>query len=418
MSGVEILLIGLAILALLGVVFEEVTHISKAKITLFTGTLSWVILYLTAMTDSTTELVNHHLEENIAEIASLWLFLVAAMTFVAYLNKKRMIESLINRMLPSKISERKLLFMTGLFAFFFSSLADNITATLVSVAMILPLGLPKEKVIKFAVLAVFAVNSGGVALITGDVTTLMIFLEGKTEIQNLLWLSLPALCSVILLAAMLSFGMKGQITLSRNRIPVNRVDMLIAAIFLTTILLTILGNIAFKIPPVLSFLCGLSVMFLVAHFLRKDNDEDPILDYIRRIEFDTLLFFLGILLLVGMLKQIHVLDVLIKIYDVMPLYAANYVLGVMSSFIDNVPLTAALLKADIHMDPGAWLSLTYAVGVGGSLLVIGSAAGIVAMSKVPGLTFGRFAKFSLPLVIAYSFGYLLVHYLGQFLFGQ
>src|SRR5690606_3438630 len=121
------------------------------------------------------------------------------------LNKKRMIESLINRMLPSKISERKLLFMTGLFAFFFSSLADNITATLVSVAMILPLGLPKEKVIKFAVLAVFAVNSGGVALITGDVTTLMIFLEGKTEIQNLLWLSLPALCPVILLAAMLSF---------------------------------------------------------------------------------------------------------------------------------------------------------------------------------------------------------------------
>ncbi|MBN7827907.1 SLC13 family permease, partial [Bowmanella dokdonensis] len=125
-----------------------------------------------------TELVNHHLEENIAEIASLWLFLVAAMTFVAYLNKKRMIESLINRMLPSKLSERKLLFMTGLFAFFFSSLADNITATLVSVAMILPLGLPKEKVIKFAVLAVFAVNSGGVALITGDVTTLMIFLDG------------------------------------------------------------------------------------------------------------------------------------------------------------------------------------------------------------------------------------------------
>ncbi|WP_102794666.1 sodium:proton antiporter NhaD [Bowmanella denitrificans] len=418
MSGVEIFLIGLAVLALLGVIFEEVTHISKAKITLFTGTLSWVILYLSAATDSATELVNHHLEENIAEIASLWLFLVAAMTFVAYLNKKRMIESLINKLLPSRISERNLLFMTGLFAFFFSSLADNITATLVSVAMILPLGLSKDKVLKFAVLAVFAVNSGGVALITGDVTTLMIFLDGKTEIQNLLWLSLPSLCSVLLLAAMLSFGMQGQITLSRKRIPVNKVDMLIALVFLATILMTILGNIAFKIPPVLSFMCGLSVMFLMAHFLRKDNDEDPILDYIRRIEFDTLLFFLGILLLVGMLKQIQVLDVLLKIYEVMPLPVANYTLGVLSSFIDNVPLTAALLKADIHMDPGAWLSLTYAVGVGGSLLVIGSAAGIVAMSKVPGLTFGRFAKYSLQLIIAYSFGYLLVHWLGQYLFIQ
>ena len=416
MGAVEFLLIGLALLALLGVIFEEITHISKAKVTLFTGTLSWVILFLNAQGQQAAEAVDRHLHENIAEIANLWLFLVAAMTFVAYLNKKRLIESLMNKLLPSRMSERKLLLMTGLFSFFFSSLADNITATLVSIAMILPLGLSKDKVVKFAVLAVFAVNSGGVALITGDVTTLMIFLADKTEIQHLLWLSLPALASVLLLTGLLSIGMSGQITLKRKPVEVMGADILIAGIFLLTIILTILGNVMFHIPPVLSFLCGLSVMFLVAHFIRHDNDEDPILDYIRRIEFDTLLFFLGILLLVGMLKQIRVLELLLQIYDNLPPYQANFVMGVLSSVIDNVPLTAALLKADIQMDPAAWLSLTYAVGVGGSLLVIGSAAGIVAMSKVPGLTFGRYARFSLILLLAYSVGYLLVQLLGHWLF--
>ncbi|MDO6805267.1 SLC13 family permease, partial [Wenyingzhuangia sp. 1_MG-2023] len=100
------------------------------------------------------------LEENIGEIASLWLFLLAAMTFVVYLNKKGMIESLIYKVLPSQISERKLLFLTGLFSFVFSSLADNITATLISIALILSLNLPTPKTLRFATLVVFAVNSG------------------------------------------------------------------------------------------------------------------------------------------------------------------------------------------------------------------------------------------------------------------
>ncbi|MBA1272588.1 sodium:proton antiporter NhaD [Stutzerimonas azotifigens] len=407
------ILIGLALIALLGVIFEEKTHVNKAKVTLFFGTLSWVLLFVFSTPGDERSLVLESLNENVADIAGLWIFLVAAMTFVAYLNKKGMIETLIYLVLPARISERALLFLTALFCFVFSSLADNITATLVSITLILSLRLDAAKTVKFATLVVFAVNSGGVALITGDVTTLMIFLAGKVKILQLLALALPAFAAVMLLAFMLSVGMNGEVTVTKKRTEVRGVDVAIALIFLGTILSTIAGNFFFQIPPVLTFLTGLSIMFLVARFFNEDNDTDPILEYVRQVEFETLFFFLGILLLVGMLKEIQVLDGLVRIYDMIPAVAANYLMGVLSAAIDNVPLTAALLKSGLDMGTAEWMVLTYAVGVGGSLLVIGSAAGIVAMSKVPGLTFGTYLKYFLFLFIAFNCGFAGVYMLGR-----
>ena len=405
-------LIALAVAALLGVVLEEITHVNKAKVTLFFGTLAWLLLFIFAPAGEVRETVLESLNENIAEIAGLWIFLVAAMTFVAYLNKKGMIENLIYLVLPQRISERALLFLTATFCFVFSSLADNITATLVSITLILSLQLDRAKTIKFATLVVFSVNSGGVALITGDVTTLMIFLAGKVAILQLLALAVPAFVAVMVLAAMLSIGMKGEVAVQGQRNDVRGVDVAIALIFLCTILSTIVGNFLFQIPPVLTFLAGLSVMFLVARFFSDDNDSDPILEYVRQVEFETLFFFLGILLLVGMLKEIRVLDGLVHIYDQVPAVMANYLMGVMSAAIDNVPLTAALLKSGLEMGVAEWMVLTYAVGVGGSLLVIGSASGIVAMSKVPGLTFGSYLRYMLYLFIAFNIGFAGVYLVG------
>ncbi|WP_313089109.1 sodium:proton antiporter NhaD [Pseudomonas sp.] len=406
------LLVGIAVAALLGVVLEEISHVNKAKVTLFFGTLSWMLLFIFSPVGAERDGVLASLNENIAEIAGLWIFLVAAMTFVAYLNKKGMIENLIYLVLPKRISERALMFLTATFCFVFSSLADNITATLVSITLIMSLKLSAEKTIKYAALVVFAVNSGGVALITGDVTTLMIFLAGKVAILQLLLLALPAFAAVLLLAALLSIGMSGQVFVENHRTDVRRVDIAIALIFLATILSTIAGNFFFQIPPVLTFLTGLSIMFLVARFFSDDIETDPILEYVRQVEFETLLFFLGILLLVGMLKEIHVLDGLVRIYDQVPAVLANYLMGVLSAAIDNVPLTAALLKSGLQMGIAEWMVLTYAVGVGGSLLVIGSAAGIVAMSKVPGLTFGSYLRFSLYLFIAFNLGFAGVYLTG------
>ncbi|VUD41264.1 Na(+)/H(+) antiporter NhaD [Thalassocella blandensis] len=409
------ILLGLSFLALLGIVFEEVTHVNKAKVTLFFGTFCWVLLYAFSPSSHETGFINSAFNENMGEIASLWLFLVASMTFVAYLNKKGMIENLIYLFMPKRVNEKALLFLTALFCFVFSSLADNITATLVSITLILSLKLDKQKTIRFATLVVFAVNSGGVALITGDVTTLMIFLAGKIQITELLLLILPAFIAVMTLAAIMSFGLSGTITVSSHRTDVRRVDIVIAAVFLLTILATIVGNIAFQLPPALTFLMGLSIMFLIARFYHDDEERDAILDYIRTIEFDTLLFFLGILLIVGMLKEIHILDTLASHYAIVPDYVSNYVIGFISAIIDNVPLTAALLKSDITMSKPSWMGLTYAVGAGGSLFIIGSAAGIVAMSKIKGLTFVSHLRYLWMLTLAYTIGYGGVYLVGNLL---
>ena len=411
------LLIILALMAFALIVLEDVIHVNKAQSTLFLGSLAWLLLFIHRPLGLTSESVHENLLENLTEIATLWLFLMAAMTFVAFLNHKGLITALIYRILPEQVSEKKLMFIVALFAFVFSSLADNITATLVCVTLVLSLGLPAAKTVRFTVLVVFAVNSGGVSLITGDVTTLMIFLADKVHIENLLLLALPSFSAVMLLTWMMSRHSEEIVTVPRGESQYERdpVGIMIAVLFLFTIIATIVLNVISGVPPVLTFLFGLSVMFLMGRFLYPSDNRENLLDYIRVIEFDTLLFFLGILLLVGMLKEIGVLDNLTHLYDGLPSLVANYVMGLLSALVDNVPLTAALLKADPQLSLADWLSLTYAVGVGGSLLIIGSAAGIVAMSKAEAVTFGSYIRYVGYLLAAYSVGYAGSYLIGLLL---
>ena len=401
----------LAIVAFLMVVLEEVIHINKAKSTLFIGTLCWILAYVFPIHGVPASEISEQLNENLLEIATLWLFLMSAMTFVAYLNSKGFISSLVQRLLPSELHERTLMVILGCFAFIFSSFADNVTATLVSLAVITSLKIEARKRLKYATLIIFAVNSGGVSLITGDVTTLMIFLAGKVSIPNLLLLVGPSLCGVIVLAAMMSVRMRGRVTFSAETKPIERTDIIISIIFIATIFSTLLLNAFFQVPPVLTFMFGLSCMFLVAQYLLRKTDRS-ILNYIREIEFDTLLFFVGILLIVGILKEIRLLDYLTSLYDFMPVEYANFLLGISSALIDNVPLTAAVLKANVDMNMASWLSMTYATGVGGSMLVIGSAAGIIAMSKVKELNFISYLSMFGYLLVAYSVGYWLSYLLA------
>ncbi|AZQ09516.1 sodium:proton antiporter NhaD [Shewanella khirikhana] len=400
-------LIILAVLALLSIIFEEVTHLNKAKTTLFLGCVSWVALFMAAGGGEHTELVAHELNENLLEIATLWLFLMSTMTFVAYLNAKGMIQIMVQKIFPQRVSVRMLMIQVALFALVLSAFCDNVTATLVSLGLLTTFKLDKQMRRRMAVLIIFAVNSGGVALITGDVTTLMIFLSGHVHISELLILFIPAAASVFLLAILFSMNARGEVSTT----PINRayqpVDIAIAAIFFITIIMTMVLNVLFGIPPVLTFLTGLSVMFLVGHTIRSDKEETKILEYIRQVEYDTLLFFLGILLLVGMLKEIGTLELLTEVYAMHDPNISNFVTGMGSAILDNVPLTAALLKAEPVLSTPEWLGLTYAVGVGGSLLVIGSAAGIIAMSKVKELTFVTYLKYVPSLLLSYVVGYAL-----------
>lgn len=409
-------LITLAILALLSIIFEEVTHINKAKTTLFFGCVSWLTLFICADSVEQTQATQHHLNENLLEIATLWLFLMSTMTFVAYLNAKGMIQNLVQRLFPAQLSQRKLMLMVALFALVLSAICDNVTATLVCLGLLQSFNLERRVQLRMAVLIVFAVNSGGVALITGDVTTLMIFLAGHVNMEQLITLLLPSSVGVVVLTTLLGARLKGQVSCAPVAANFSAVDIIIAIVFFSTILATMLLNLFFSVPPVLTFLTGLSLMFLVGRTIKTDSEQTKVLEYIRQIEYDTLLFFLGILLLVGMLQEIHLLTQIAEVYSQFDPQYSNYVAGAISALLDNVPLTAALLKASPQLVTADWLSLTYAVGVGGSLLAIGSAAGIIAMSKVESLTFVSYLRYFPALVIAYSVGYVLTLVLANLWF--
>ena len=401
----NLILLLLAVLAFLAIVFEDLIHVDKAKTTLFLGTLCWILLFLFG---PDREAVEAAFAENILDIASLWLFLVAAMTFVAYLNQHGLVEALVHRLMPARLPKRLLLPFTAVFAFLLSSFCDNITTTLVTVALIHTLRLDMQQNIKLAVLAVFSINSGGAALITGDVTTLMIFTAGKLGIGDLFAIVLPGLTACLILAVLLMPGFDGALAPRPSLTHASRFDIWVAVIFLCTILLTLLVNLVVHVPPLLVFMFGLSIVFLLARFMQRRDAELPIIDYIRRIEFDTLLFFLGVLLIVGMLKEIGTLNSITQLYGRFEPQIANYLIGFVSAVIDNVPLTAAVLKSGLQMPVTDWLGFTYCVGVGGSLLAVGSASGVLMMSKVDGLSFLTYLRYTPHLLLAFSVGYALI----------
>lgn len=415
--SIEFLLVIFALLALLGVMLEEVIHINKAKTTLFFGSLSWLVMFIFSGGHEQQDVMLEKLNHNLLEIATLWLFLMATMTFVAYLNAKGIVQAVVQRLCPAQMSVRSLMLLVALFAMMLSMICDNVTATLVTLGLVHAFNIDQKTRIKLAVLVVFAVNSGGVALITGDVTTLMIFLSGHVTMPQLLLLWIPAIVGVMVLAGLMFPGISGHVSTEKDPRVFTGMDWAIVATFFSTIICTMLFNFFFHVPPVLTFLVGLSIMFFIGHFMHLDPEETRILEYVRQIEYETLLFFLGILLLVGMLKEIGTLDLLTSFYSQVAPQYANYMMGLFSALIDNVPLTAALLKSEPDLSTTEWLALTYGVGVGGSLLAIGSAAGIIAMSKVKGLTFGAFLRYTPFVLVAYSAGYLVAFGLAGSVFG-
>jgi Na+/H+ antiporter NhaD/arsenite permease-like protein len=402
---IEVVIGALALIALLSIALEDVIHFNKAKTTLFLGCLSWVILFIYFSGNGKTAHIQEVLNENLLDVASLWLFLMATMTFVAYLNARGMVSAIVQWVMPGELTFRQLTILLGVFAMLLSMVCDNITATLVCIGVVQAFQLEPKERIRLCILLVFAVNSGGVILITGDVTTLMIFSAGHVTIAQLLKLILPAAAGVALLTLLLSAGPSRRITAENQTHQIEWLDVVIGTVFLSTIVATMLFNLFFDIPPVLTFLLGLSIMFMVGGIVHTFNEQIHLLEYIRQIQFETLLFFLGILLLVGALKEVGVLAALTKLYAEVDPSFSSYFMGIVSAIMDNVPLTAALLKAEPQLNTSQWLSLAYAVGIGGSILVIGSAAGIVAMSKVRELTFMQYARYAPHIFAAYSVGY-------------
>lgn len=399
----------LFLVAFAAIIFEEKLGFEKYKTSMFFGLSAWILLLIDGHFNGKEAFtkMEHAFHEYVFEIAMLWLFLICAMTFVAYLDKRKWIEKVVMKTLPTQLSEKKFLFIMGAFTFLFSGVADNLTATLVALSIVLLVmkGTTTDTLIRMAVMIVFAANAGGLPLITGDVTTLMIFVAGKIHMVELLRLYVPALITSLVLYVYLARGMNGSITIKKESASINPLDTKIAVIFILSIACILAGHVAFHLPPMLVFLTGLSVMFLViAHDKIKTKNEVKVLEYVQHVEFDALFFFLGVLLLVGALKEVELLGKLAMLYEVMDPTLATFFIGILSAVVDNIPITAAMLKADLPLDEVGWMLLTYAVGIGGSILVIGSAAGVVAMSKVKELTFGAYLKYTPVVFLVYVLG--------------
>lgn len=182
-------------------------------------------------------------------------------------------------------------------------------------------------------------------------------------------------------------------------------------IFLATIAGIFLGHMFFHIPPVIIFLFGMSIMQLYARGIgKKKKDKKNLKHILEKLEWNALLFFVGVLLLVGAVKEVGLLDYLAQMVNYLNSWEKHVFVifaGAISAIIDNIPLTATFLSADLPIKEIDWLLLTYAVGVGGSLLFVGSAAGVIALSKVPHLKISDGLKYILPIFMAYLLGYII-----------
>jgi len=419
-SLIQVLVLGLSLVGFAFIIFEEKLSLEKFKSALFFGAFAWIFILVDAHLAGKEVF---HLAENefnhvILEVAMLWLFLISAMTFVAYLDKRGFISLFVLKKLPTQMTDKNFMFLLGGFTFLISGVADNLTATLVALTIMLKV-MEKSNItskIKVSVYVIFAANAGGLPLITGDITTLMIFIAGKIQMFDLLKLYVPAVISTLILFFFLSKGMDEKKVLVRDNSQINELDKKIAIIFGFTIIAILLGHVLFHLPPVLTFLAGLSLMFIIiAHEKIKSKSEMNVLDYIRHIEFDALFFFLGVLMLVGAVKEVGLLKEVAGLYNIVDKNVASFLIGIVSAVVDNIPITAAMLKAELPLNEKEWMLLTYAVGVGGSLLAIGSAAGVVAMSKVKELTFGSYLRYTPYVFVAYLVGFIITYFIAWLL---
>ena len=389
---------------------EEKLKLNKAKPILFVGGIMWMVLYV--FFDA--HIINEHFNHTIMEIANLFFFLMSAMTFIVLLEKTNFFEKVALKLLPSTISLKKLFIIIWLFTFFLSSIADNLTATLVVLSLVLTFTMDTKEKLKLSALVIWAANIWWTFLITWDVTTLMIFWKGKVTILELLQLFLPSLIAFFSLFAILTYKLKGNINFPKKDIVFYPEKVKIFIIFMATIVSIITLHVLFHVPAVLTFLTWLWVMaiFTWKNEMTEDADESQklsTLDSIWEVEIDALMFFVWVLLAVGALSTVGVLDYISQLYESSSDVIITYFVWIMSAVVDNIPLTASILWANPDIN---YILLTYAVWVGWNILIIWSAAWVVAMSKVKELTFMTYFKlFSLPMLISYTIGFILTYYI-------
>jgi len=405
--GIAVLII--FVVSYLAIALEEKLEMNKSKPALFAGTFSFILIGVYYLLNKLPlHPLHHEIGKIILEVAEIYFFLFVAMTFVETMIDRRVFDALKYQLVSRGYSYRKLFWLTGLIAFFLSPVADNLTTALILSTVVLTIDRNTPRfLVPAAINIVVAANAGGAWSPFGDITTLMVWTAGKGNVVDFLALFPASFINWFVTALLLSlFVPKGRPPFDPTLPPVEMAPggKEVIGIGIFTIVVAVLLHILFHFPAMWGMMFGLSLLQLYLYFAkRKWRDErlDIHLN-MKKVEHDTLLFFFGILTSVGALAYLGWLHYISLLYQkVGPTYA-NVGVGVISAFIDNVPVMSAVLKSNLEMSHAQWMLVTLTAGVGGSLISFGSAAGVGVMGRMKGIyTFWSHLKFGWAVLAGY-----------------
>lgn len=385
------------------VIAEEFTHLRKSVPVILGAGIIWMLIatqYMNGMNHETQDAVRHFL----VEFAELFLFLLAAMTYVNSMSERRVFDALRAWLVGHGFSFRQLFWITGIISFFLSPLIDNLTTALVMCAVVLAVGQGNKRFIGLACInIVVAANAGGAFSPFGDITTLMVWQKGFIEFSTFFALFIPSVVNYIIPATIMSLAVSRERPESSDELVLmKRGAKRIIFLFACTIATAVSFHNFLHLPPFLGMMTGLAYLKIFGHYLATTHVPTPAdtpgygqvgdvhafdsFQAVARAEWDTLLFFFGVIMCVGGLGFIGYLDVLSNIiYIELGPTIANSLVGVISAIVDNIPVMVAVLQMNPEMDVTQWLLVTLTAGVGGSMLSIGSAAGVALMGQARGL---------------------------------
>jgi NhaD family Na+/H+ antiporter len=395
------------------VMLEEKLHLRKSKPVLVAAGLIWILIGSFYVNQGSPYITEKAFRHNLLEFAELMLFLLVAMTYINALEERRVFDALRVWLIRKGFSYKNLFWISGFLAFFISPIADNLTTALLMCAVVMKVAEGDKRFINLSCInIVIAANAGGAFSPFGDITTLMVWQAGIVRFNEFLVLFFPSLINYIVPAAIMSFYVEDkQPSAMYEEIELKRGALRILSLFLLTVATAVACHTLIHLPPVLGMMMGLGYLQFFGYFLRvtlpgslarkkaiakQIGDKERLIKLgsvvpfdvfskVSRAEWDTLLFFYGIVMCVGGLGFLGYLSLMSDLlYGGWSATAANIFLGVISSVIDNIPVMFAVLSMQPEMSHGQWLLITLTAGVGGSLLSIGSAAGVALMGQARG----------------------------------
>ncbi|AWL96799.1 MULTISPECIES: sodium:proton antiporter NhaD [Bradyrhizobium] len=413
------------IVAYAAIALEHPLGVNKSASALLGAGLLWTIY---ALSVGDASLVNHQLDESVASTAQIVFFLIGAMTIVEVIDAHNGFEVITSIIRTTK--QTTLMWIIGFVTFFLSAILDNLTTTIVMISLIQKLIGNRSDRLLFASIIVIAANAGGAWTVIGDVTTTMLWIGGQiTPLSIMKSVFLPSLLNLLIPLLIVGYSIKGKeiVPPLQDQAQALRVEVFERNLMFYLGLGTLVAVPVFKavthLAPFMGILFGLGILWLVGEVVHRHKDEDArrpltLVHALTRIDMSSIVFFVGILMAVACLEHARVLELLAKWLDatVGRLDVIVILLGLLSAIIDNVPLVAATMGmynlVQHPPDSFIWEFIAYCAGTGGSILIIGSAAGVAAMGleKIEFFWYAR--RIAGPALVGYLAGAMV--YIAQY----